>query len=90
MTPRWHKLRFRLDHRWAPRQMSAYLDSELATSSTTRFDNHTVACPECRAVLADLRHMLALLQRAPAPEPLAGAPVIAGVVLRRLNDPAGG
>ncbi len=68
--------------------MSAYLDSDLATQARARLERHTAECPECRAVLDDLRQMLALLQSAPAPEPVANGPAIASAVLRRLHEPA--
>jgi anti-sigma factor RsiW len=70
--------------------MSAYLDSDLAAWARTRLERHTAECPECRGVLEDLRRMLGLLHGAPAPEPIADVPAIAGAVLRRLNEPAEG
>jgi anti-sigma factor RsiW len=68
--------------------MPAYLDFELSASARARLERHTAQCSECRGVLADLRHMLALLQSAPAPEPAADAPAIASAVLRRLHESA--
>jgi anti-sigma factor RsiW len=88
MSPVWHELRFRREHRWTPPQMSAYLDSDLRSHARARLEHHTAECPECRSVLEDLRQMLALLQRAPAPEPVADGPAIASAVLRRLHAPA--
>jgi anti-sigma factor RsiW len=88
MSPLWHELRFRRDHRWTPPHMPAYLDFELSAWARARLERHTAQCPECRSVLKDLRHMLALLQSAPAPEPAADVPAIASAVLRRLHEPA--
>jgi anti-sigma factor RsiW len=68
--------------------MSAYVDSDLSASARARLQRHTAACQECRSVLEDLAHMLALLQTAPSPEPVANVPAIAGAVLRRLHEPA--
>ncbi len=68
--------------------MSAYLDSDLSARARVRLERHTVACTECRGVLEDLRNMLALLQHAPAPEPVADLPAITSAVLRRLHEPA--
>ena len=68
--------------------MSAYLESDLSAWALARFERHTAECRECRGVLGDLRQMLALLQSAPAPEPVADVPAIAGAVLRRLHEPA--
>jgi len=85
MSPLWHELRFRRDHRWTPPHMSAYLDSDLSARGRRRVERHAADCRECRGVLDDLRHMLALLRSAP---PLADVPAIAGAVLGRLNEPA--
>jgi anti-sigma factor RsiW len=88
MSPLWHELRFRRDHRWTPPHMPAYLDSDLRTQAAARLEHHTAECPECRSVLADLRLMLALLHSAPPPEPVVDGPAIATAVLRRLHEPA--
>jgi anti-sigma factor RsiW len=88
MSPSWHELRFRRDHRWTPPHMSAYLDSDLSAWPRARLERHTAECPECRGVLDDLRHMLALLHSAPAPEPVADGSAIATAVLRRLHESA--
>ncbi|MHB8690013.1 MAG: anti-sigma factor family protein [Solirubrobacteraceae bacterium] len=88
MSPLRHELRFRRDHRWTPAHMSAYLDSDLSAVERARLARHTSDCPECRSVIEDLRRMIALLQSAPAPEPVADAPAIASAVLRRLHEPA--
>ena len=68
--------------------MSAYLDSDLRTHARARLEHHTAECSECRSVLDDLRHMLALLHSAPPPEPVADGPAIATAVLRRLHESA--
>jgi anti-sigma factor RsiW len=85
MSSLWHELRFRRDHRWTPPHLSAYLDSDLSGRARARVGRHTAECPECRGVLNDLRHMLALLHTAPLP---ADVPAIAGAVLERLHEPA--
>jgi anti-sigma factor RsiW len=83
-----HDLRFRRDHRWTPRHMSAYLDSELPAGARVRLERHTAQCPECRSVLGDLTRMLELIQNAVSPAPVAGVPAIASAVMRRLHEPA--
>jgi anti-sigma factor RsiW len=88
MSSLWFQLRFRRDHRWTPRHMSAYLDSDLSTWARARLERHAAECPECRGVLGDLGKMLSLLRDAPAPEPIADGPAIAIAVLRRLHEPA--
>jgi anti-sigma factor RsiW len=87
MSTVWHQLRFRRDHRWTPSHMSPYLESDLSAWARARVQRHTAECPECRSVLEDLRRMLALLRGAPAPEPVADVPAIAGAVVRRLHEP---
>jgi anti-sigma factor RsiW len=89
MSTVWYELRFRRDHRWTPPHMSAYLDSDLRPQARSRLEHHTADCPECRSVLDDLRHLLALLHSAPAPEPADDGPAIATAVLRRLHESAG-
>jgi anti-sigma factor RsiW len=85
-----HRARFKLDHRWAPGHMSAYLDDELALRRRVRMERHTGECAECRGVLHSLRRMLSRLQGLPqasaSPEPQA----IAAAVRARLHEPSGG
>jgi anti-sigma factor RsiW len=88
MSTLWYELRFRRDHRWTPLHMSAYVDSDLRAQARARLEHHTAECPKCRAVLDDLRHMLALLHSAPSPEPVADGPAIATAVLQRLHESA--
>jgi anti-sigma factor RsiW len=88
MSTLWRQLRFRRDHRWTPPHMSAYLDADLSAGARARLERHAAECPECRPVLADLRHMLVLLHRAAASEPAADGPAIATAVLRRLHESA--
>jgi anti-sigma factor RsiW len=88
MSPLWHELRFRRDHRWTPLHMSAYLDHDLSAWARARLQRHTAECHECRGVLDDLRRMLGLLQSAPSPDPAADVPAITSAVLRRLHEPA--
>jgi anti-sigma factor RsiW len=40
-------------------QLSAYLDGELERNSRRRLEAHLVACPQCSALLADLRAIVA-------------------------------
>lgn len=88
MSALWHQLRFRRDHRWTPSHMSTYLDDELPMQARARLERHTAECPECRGVLDDLRRLIALLQRAPTPEPVANGQAVANAVLQRLHEPA--
>jgi anti-sigma factor RsiW len=68
--------------------MSAYLDFDLRMQARARFERHTAECLECRSVLEDLRHMLALLHSVPPPELVADGPAIVTAVLRRLHESA--
>lgn len=86
MSSVWHGLQFRRDHRWTPPHMSAYLDSDLSVSGRARLERHTGECLGCRQIFEDLQRLLALLQVAPPPEPLADGPVIARAVMQRLHE----
>jgi anti-sigma factor RsiW len=68
--------------------MSAYLDSELRAELRVRFEHHTAECPQCRAVLNQLRRMLDLLETVSYPAPTADGSTIASAVLRRLHEPS--
>jgi anti-sigma factor RsiW len=56
-----HRVRFRLDHRWAPPHMSDYLDDELGSGNRRRMERHVGECEECRRLLAGLGEMLRVL-----------------------------
>jgi anti-sigma factor RsiW len=86
MTEFTFRIRFWRDHRWAPGQMSAYLDEELGSAQRARMDRHTRECPECDRLLAGLRGMLDRLHRSPAPSGNPGARLITASVLARLDD----
>ena len=88
MNEFFYRARFRLDHRWAPSHMSAYLDGELGPGRRTRMERHAGDCAECRQVLDGLRRMLGELHRLPPP---AGdhALQIAASVRLRLREPPG-
>lgn len=79
------QIRFRRDHRWVPRHLSAYLDGDLVDRSRARIQRHVQDCPECRGALRTLDRMLGLLQRLP-PVSSTEKPDIASAVRRRLHD----
>jgi anti-sigma factor RsiW len=79
-----HGARFRRDHRWAPRHMSAYLDDDLVSRARARFERHTGECAECRGVLHSLRRMLVRLHNLPTSA--HGASDFAQVVRQRLHE----
>jgi anti-sigma factor RsiW len=87
MSEFFHRLRFRRDHRWAPGQMSAYLDAQLGAGSRGRMERHTNECAECRALLAGLRRMLDALQRLPPPDGGVDVLQMAASVRARLRVP---
>ena len=87
MSTLWQRTRFRLDHRWAPRRMSDYLDGELASTGRTRMDRHVGECEECRRVLAGLRAMLEQIHRLPGRGGQIDAVQIATAVRARLREP---
>jgi anti-sigma factor RsiW len=82
-----HRVRFRLDHRWAPDRMSDYLDDELASSGRSRLERHVAECRECRQVLAGLRAMLETLHALPPASDRVQAVQIATAVRARLGEP---
>ena len=81
------RLRFARDHRWSPDHMSEYLDGELARPDRERIEHHTSECPECDALLRELRSMVAALGAigGGGGEPVAAA-VLAGVQRRLAED----
>ena len=81
------RARFRRDHRWAPAQMSDYLDEELSPSGRIRVERHVKECEECRRLLAGLSGMLTALRRLPAPGGGPDAAQIAVAVRTRLTEP---
>jgi anti-sigma factor RsiW len=81
------RVRFVLDHRWAPGRMSDYLDGELASSRRTRMQRHVKECPECRQLLAILGRLLDAMHRLPPPVGSADATQIAASVRLRLREP---
>ncbi len=88
MSSLWNELRFRRDHRWTPPHLSGYIDADLSARGRARLERHVAQCPECRKLVDDLRHLLGLLQRAPAPAPAADVAAIASGVQQRLHEPA--
>jgi anti-sigma factor RsiW len=75
------------DHEWAPGQMSAYLDRDLAHSLRARLERHLGECAECRRVLASLERLIDRLGRLAAPTGAPAANDVALVVRARLDDP---
>jgi anti-sigma factor RsiW len=86
-TPR-QRLGFRLDHRWVPGHMSAYLDGELDARGRARVERHAGRCPECRGVLQSVREMLDLLRAQPRTREPAPAALVSEV-RARLRDSGG-
>jgi anti-sigma factor RsiW len=82
-----HRVRFRLDHRWAPAHMSDYLDAELSSERRQRMERHVGECQECHRVLAGLRALLGTLHGLPTPDSELDAQRIAASVRLRLDEP---
>jgi anti-sigma factor RsiW len=82
------RLRFALDHRFTQRHLSAELDGELGARARERVAHHTAQCPECRALLASLARLLAILQGVAAADAEEPVPEIAAVVTARLRETA--
>lgn len=84
MIVRMLSLRFMLDHFWARRHLSDYLDEDLDATARARVERHTHRCPPCHALLDSLRRTLNGLRQlgATTREPGVAESVIAR--LRRL------
>ena len=83
-----HRARVQRDHGWAPRHMSAYLDSELASRARARMLRHTEECPECHGVLGALRRLIGALHGLSRRPASARGADIAAAVRSRLHEPA--
>ena len=79
--------RFEQDHRWAPDQMSALLDGELAAGARQRLARHLSECDECRRLLVGLRAMIATLGGLGAPRGEIDTVQFAKAVRARLSEP---
>jgi anti-sigma factor RsiW len=79
--------RFERDHRWAPGQMSAYVDGDLPEALRTRLEHHLGECAECRRLLAGLERMIDRLGRLAAPSGGLPPREIAAAVRVRLDQP---
>jgi anti-sigma factor RsiW len=75
---------FRLDHRWARLQMSAFVDGDLAESRVARMDRHLAQCARCGSLLSGLRMTIAGLNALPVPPVPAGRDDVASAVIARL------
>jgi anti-sigma factor RsiW len=82
-----YRARFSWDHRWAPGQMSSYVDGELRSWERRRFERHVRECQECRRMVAGLRDVLDALHRLPPPSQQLEAIQVARSVLLRLREP---
>jgi anti-sigma factor RsiW len=79
---------FKLDHRWAPTHMSAYLDGELTDPRRRRMEDHLARCQRCRRLLASLRETVAAARALPAPvSPTPGSELAAAVIARLSGRP---
>jgi anti-sigma factor RsiW len=81
------RVRFYLDHRWAPDRFSARLDGELTAGQRRRMERHLGECAECRRVFAGLAAVVEALRQLPAarggPEPAQ----VAASVRIEIGDP---
>jgi anti-sigma factor RsiW len=82
------RLRFRLDHRWAPDRLSAELDHELSPAQRARMARHLAECAECRRAFAGLSAVVEALRRLPPPQPESAPSQLAAAVRLTLDGPA--
>jgi len=81
------RMRFRLDHRWAPDRMSAHLDGELPAPRRDRMERHLGACVECHRVFAGLTAVVEALRHLPAESGACDPAKTAALVRIRLDEP---
>lgn len=62
---KWVKRIYPSEHRWATRQLSAYLDSELSPSDRARVEAHLKECRICLEELSTLRWTVSLTAQMP-------------------------
>ena len=79
-------LRFRFDHRWAPRKVSPYLDGELSRSERERLEHHVKDCPECRELLRELDALIDALGALRAEQTAPVADAMLSLVRGRLGE----
>ena len=82
-----HRMRFRMDHRWAPDRMSAYLDGDLGARSRGRMNHHLGECAECRRLITGLTLVLEALHRLAGRGPACDPAQVAASVRVQLSEP---
>lgn len=85
MTRIFQRARFRRDHQWTPRNLSAFLDDELVIAARARLLHHLDECPECQSALRSLRRMLGRMRDLPSPA-VQERPDLAANIRRRLSE----
>jgi len=72
---------FMSQHRWARRNMSAYVDDDVSRRQRQRLDEHTSRCAECRRMLRTMVAVVRGLRDLPAPP----SSNVGEAVVRRLR-----
>jgi anti-sigma factor RsiW len=75
-----HRIRERLDHRFAQRRVSDFLDGELNDRHRRRLEAHAELCPDCGPMLRTLTILLCELRELGLPP--AAVPIAPRVVER--------
>jgi anti-sigma factor RsiW len=81
------RVRFYLDHRWAPNRFSAHLDGELAGRQRGRMNRHLAECAECRGAFGGLSAVVDALRQLPSAQPARTPAQLAAAVRIELGDP---
>jgi anti-sigma factor RsiW len=81
------RVRFWLDHRWAPDRMSAHLDGELPAPQRDRMQRHLGDCVDCRRVFAGLTAVVDALHHLSVVQPAYTPAQFAASVRVRLGEP---
>ncbi|HEV2772836.1 MAG TPA: zf-HC2 domain-containing protein [Thermoleophilaceae bacterium] len=77
--------RSRIEHRWARRHLSDYIDDDLAPVQRRRIERHAHGCSECAPLLRSLSLVVDVLRRLPRPQRRSVVPAVIGR-LRREPD----
>ncbi len=81
------RVRFYLDHRWAPDRLSAYLDGELPAPARGRMERHLGECADCNGAFAGLSVVVDALRSLPAVRPAVTPAQLARAVRARIGEP---
>jgi anti-sigma factor RsiW len=78
-------LRGRIEHRWARRHLSDYIDDDLGPAQRRRVERHARGCPECGPLLRSLSLVVDVLRRLPRPQRRSVTPAVMAGLRREFE-----